>query len=216
MASLATAVQHNEATGATGAQDEYDHEIGALIRERREALGITLRAFARQCELSPAHVSKVERGLASPSVGTLTRIIQELDLDPAVLFGAGAAATARGPVLLREEDVTELAPEPGAHEGSRVRIVAQSATCSIVDVLGGQDYFIHPALAPRETVAMCLAGAIEADVEGERFRLEAGDSLVVPANARQAWRTVGGPETHAMYLTPAGTRMLYDEPAPES
>ncbi len=62
-------------------------EVGAVIRRRREARGISLRAFAAQCELSPAHVSKIERGLASPSLVTLTRIVQELDLQGADLFG---------------------------------------------------------------------------------------------------------------------------------
>ena len=69
--------------------------VGAIIRRRRQALGLTLRAFARQCDISPAHLSKVERGLASPSLAMLTRIVQELDLHGADLFGLAAGGGAR-------------------------------------------------------------------------------------------------------------------------
>ena len=61
--------------------------VGAIIRQRREQRGITLRGFAKQCELSPGHVSKIERGHATPSLDVLTLIVRELDLYDAPLFG---------------------------------------------------------------------------------------------------------------------------------
>lgn len=61
--------------------------VGAIIRSRREERGISLRAFARQCKLSPGHVSKIERGHATPSLDVLTLIVEQLDLYDAPLFG---------------------------------------------------------------------------------------------------------------------------------
>ena len=46
--------------------------VGTQIRERREAQGTSLRALARECDMSPAHLSKIERGLSRPSLETLT------------------------------------------------------------------------------------------------------------------------------------------------
>ena len=65
--------------------------LGAQIRERREARGISLRGLARECELSPAHLSKLERGLSRPSLEVLTRLVQRLDLYDIDLFGKGPA-----------------------------------------------------------------------------------------------------------------------------
>ena len=49
--------------------------LGAEIRERREARGLSLREFARRADLSPSTLSLVERG--GPCIGAdgLTRIL---------------------------------------------------------------------------------------------------------------------------------------------
>ncbi len=190
-------------------------ELGAVIRSRREQLGISLRAFARQCGLSPAHVSKVERGLASPSVGTLSRIVQELGLDGSDLFGTASAPTgASAPILVRAADIPVLASEPGSPEGSIVRLLARPDAGSILETFGGPDYFLPPTVAPADTIVLVLAGSVEVDLAGERVALGAGDSLVIPPQMRHSIRITGGLETHTLYLSPAGAQMLHDEPAP--
>lgn len=197
--------------------DEGARRRGAVLRERREALGISLRAFARQCELSPAHVSKVERGLASPSLGTLARIVDELGLEPALLFGpADSPPTgARESIVVRGADVMNLAAEVGSPAGSVVRVLARPDAGTVIESIGGPDYFLAPTVAPRDAVICVLAGAVELDIEGERFELEAGDSIVIPPMRRHAARVTGGLATHTIYLSPIGARMLHDEPAPQ-
>lgn len=187
---------------------------GAVLRERREALGISLRAFARQCDLSPAHVSKVERGLASPSLATLSRMLEELGLDPELLFAPEADDTPREPHVTRGADVLNLAAEVGSPEGSIVRVLAHARQGSVIEALGGPDYFLAPTIAPRDSVVCVLAGSVEVTVEGERIALGAGDSVVIPAMSRHAVRVTGGVETHTIYLSPHGSRMLHDEPPP--
>jgi len=66
--------------------------LGMQIRQRREALGITLRGLARDCEMSPAHLSKLERGLSRPSLDTLTRLVQKLELYDLNLFAEAPPA----------------------------------------------------------------------------------------------------------------------------
>lgn len=187
---------------------------GAVLRERREALGISLRAFARQCDLSPAHVSKVERGLASPSLATLSRMLEELGLDPELLFAPEEEDAPREPHVTRGADVVNLAAEVGSPEGSVVRVLAHARQGNVIEALGGPDYFLVPTIAPRDSVVCVLAGSVEVAVEGERIALGAGDSVVIPAMSRHAVRVTGGLETHTIYLSPHGSRMLHDEPPP--
>jgi transcriptional regulator with XRE-family HTH domain len=199
------------------AADEAARRRGAILRERREALGISLRAFARRCELSPAHVSKVERGLASPSVATLSRIVQELDLEPALLFGTVASPPtgAPEPIVTRAADVMDLAAETGSPEGSVVRVIARPDTGSVIESIGGPDYFLPPTIAPKDSIFCVLAGTLEVDIEGERFELYAGDSLIVPPFRRFAARVLTGLDTHTLLLSPAGSKLLHGEPAPQ-
>ena len=150
--------------------------VGAIIRARRQARGLTLRAFARQCEISPAHLSKVERGLANPSLSMLTRIVQELDLHGADLFG-----------LTEEEEERDA------------RVVR-------ADVLtgGGADPLLPQRTSDRQVIALVLEGAVEAQVGDERFTLAEGDTLIVPPHTPHALRVTGGPGTRAVYISSDG------------
>jgi transcriptional regulator with XRE-family HTH domain len=205
------------ATNGSG-RDEAARRRGAVLRDRREALGISLRAFARRCELSPAHVSKVERGLASPSVATLARMVQELDLEPALLLGpiASPPTGAPEPIVTRAADVVNLAAETGSPSGSVVRVIARPDTGAVIESHGGPDYFLPPTIAPKDSILCVITGSVEVDVDGERFALSTGDSIVIPPFRRHAVRVTGGLDTHTIYLAPVGGRMLHDEPAPDA
>jgi|SRR5665213_161086 len=62
-----------------------DH-LGPRLRERREALGVSLRQFARELEVSASFISQLETGKARPSVATLYAICEALDLSVDDLF----------------------------------------------------------------------------------------------------------------------------------
>ena len=57
--------------------------FGNLIKERRIALGITLREFCRLLEVDPSNWSKIERGVLSPPQDEekLRRIAKKLDIE---------------------------------------------------------------------------------------------------------------------------------------
>ena len=54
--------------------------IGARLRARRLARGISLRQFARDLEVSASFISQLETGKAQPSVATLFAICAALDI----------------------------------------------------------------------------------------------------------------------------------------
>lgn len=75
----------DSASDDTG-EEVSDLAIGAELRRRREAKGISLRELARRVSVSASLVSQVERGLAMPSVSTLYSIACVLDLSLDQLF----------------------------------------------------------------------------------------------------------------------------------
>jgi len=185
------------ANGAGGARDtSRARTVGGIIRRRRESRGISLRAFARQCELSPAHVSKIERGLASPSLETLTRIVKELDLHGANLFGRPEQAGGQAQVV-RAADAQVLAGE----NGGEVRVAAQTSAATVLLGSGGADQFAPPTISPRQVITVVLAGAVEVRVGDELVSLQAGDTLVVPSLVPHSIRVTGGPDTRTAYIT---------------
>jgi transcriptional regulator with XRE-family HTH domain len=91
-----------------------------------------VRELARRLSLSPSLISQIERGKASPSVGTLYAWTTELQLSMDALFsengdetaGAGNAVPAAAAALAGENGDDPGAGEPDAvvHPGERVRI----------------------------------------------------------------------------------------------
>jgi transcriptional regulator with XRE-family HTH domain len=61
--------------------------LGSTLRNRRVAAGLSQAALAEKADLSPAHISDVERGVKDLSSDRLARACAALDLLPAELFG---------------------------------------------------------------------------------------------------------------------------------
>jgi transcriptional regulator with XRE-family HTH domain len=61
--------------------------FGQLLRDARNAKGLTLRKFAIVAELSPTYVSKIERDeMSPPSEDTIKRIARILEIDEDTLL----------------------------------------------------------------------------------------------------------------------------------
>lgn len=61
-------------------------DIGKKIKELRIQLGLTQEDLADRCELSKGFISQLERNLTSPSISTLTDILQSLGTDLSDFF----------------------------------------------------------------------------------------------------------------------------------
>jgi transcriptional regulator with XRE-family HTH domain len=77
-------------SGAAEFSERLPPEVGERLRERRLALNLSVRELARRLRLSPSLISQIERGKATPSVGTLYAVTSALGLSMGTLFaGAG-------------------------------------------------------------------------------------------------------------------------------
>jgi transcriptional regulator with XRE-family HTH domain len=65
--------------------------VGARLRERRMARGISLRQFARDIDVSASFISQLETGKAQPSVATFFSICAALDISVDELFNSDEA-----------------------------------------------------------------------------------------------------------------------------
>jgi transcriptional regulator with XRE-family HTH domain len=72
-------------------------DVGARLREVREAAGLSLRELARRIDLSASALSQIETGKSRPSVKTLYAIVTELGISLDELFAneAGGGAVGR-------------------------------------------------------------------------------------------------------------------------
>ena len=70
--------------------------FGATLRELRSERGLSQEELARRSDLHRTFVSQIERGLKSPSLGSLSKLAHALDISLVELVAAIPGADANG------------------------------------------------------------------------------------------------------------------------
>jgi transcriptional regulator with XRE-family HTH domain len=83
-------------------------DAAELIRDARRRHGLNQRSLARRCRTSQTHISRIERGEISPSVETLTKILQSMGEQLELRAGPGPRGNAPAEEL--RADFERLSP----------------------------------------------------------------------------------------------------------
>ena len=156
-------------------RDPSPSEFGRRIKMLRLSRGLTLKDLEERGGISATHVSEIERGKASPTVGALGRIALALGMRPATLLeplvmpevSAMTAEAREGRQM--QWGAARLAPVTDAVRGAELS--AQILTLPV----GREPAFGHSHEG--EEWAIVLSGVAEIRVEGEPFVLREGESL---------------------------------------
>ena len=168
------------------------------MRRLREQRGLSLRALAAMCSVSPNTISLVERGLSSPSVDTLYGLATGLGV-PITAFFETQEPPARL-ILTRSQERTRTRL-PGMtieHLGSG--LPNQALASFLITLQPGVGCDAEPITHPGEEWVYCLEGIVEYKVEGERYRLEPGDSLLFEAFLPHCARNPGISQTSIILI----------------
>lgn len=76
-------------------------DIGENIKRLRNANSLTQQELADRCELTKGYISQLERDLTSPSIATLTDILECLGTDLGTFFSEAID----GKIVFKEDDV---------------------------------------------------------------------------------------------------------------
>ena len=60
--------------------------FGAILREAREARGLSQEALALECDIDRSYVSRMERGLRQPTIAMLIRLSETLGVRASALI----------------------------------------------------------------------------------------------------------------------------------
>lgn len=147
--------------------------LGERIRAIRQQRELSVRDLAREAGLSPALISQVERGINDPSLDSLRRIAQALDVPLFNLFQQPQEAPI--PVIRADARVQVRSPH-GAIVYSRL-----SPGSGKVEVLegilqpGGMSSD-EPWAHPSEECVVVTKGRLIVEIDGVRHSLRPGDS----------------------------------------
>jgi transcriptional regulator with XRE-family HTH domain len=176
----------------TAVREEVGARLGEAIRGQRHVLGLTLVEVAARAGLSHPFLSQLERGLARPSMRSLTAIASALETSAQALL-----AVAEDPVDPALEPVSLVRRGAGGVEspGGTARALVRGERAMLPLEFSGappefHEYFCHPG----DEFVYVVHGDVEFDVEGELYLVSAGESLYYAGGLRHRWRAAGPDE----------------------
>jgi transcriptional regulator with XRE-family HTH domain len=166
-------------------------EVGQRVRLARFRRDMTLKEVAVRSGMSATHISEIERGKTSPTIGALQRIAAALEERPAHFVEEQAAPLA---VLVRREDrMTEYRCDASNRTTDMERLTANVpwGTLSVIRKVAkpGEKMDRPPGLG--EVVMHCLRGMVRITVRDEPFVLRDGDTIQFALDDGYAAENIG-------------------------
>ncbi|MGH3036525.1 MAG: helix-turn-helix domain-containing protein [Gaiellaceae bacterium] len=166
---------------------ELGASVGERLRQRRRALGLTLKEEARQAGISTSYLSAIETGNSVPSLPILARVVGVLGLSlNEVLRDVGRTVVRTGRLAT---------DEPGVRVASHEDLLLEVAFVVSED---GEPGTCPVPTSGHEVFVYVLEGALEVTVDGDPYDLQAGDSLDVDSPDRLEYRP-GAARTTAVW-----------------
>jgi transcriptional regulator with XRE-family HTH domain len=161
-------------------------DVGARLRQLRTERGKSMRALARASTLSTNALSMIERGRTSPSVSTLYKLAEALEVPITAFF---RLEPPRQAIVFRRASDRKRVPIPnGMWEG----LGGESFTGRMEPFMlsldpncgSGPFGMMHTG----NEFVICITGQVEYEVDREKFILNQGDTLLFSAQYRHKWR----------------------------
>lgn len=174
-------------------------DIGEKLRQLRLSRNLTQEELADRCELSKGFISQVERDLASPSIATLTDMLECLGSDLRAFF-----SEARDEKMVFSPADMFVKTDADTLRGSITWLVPSAQKNSMEPILvtlsqGGRTQEL-PAMEGEE-FGLVLAGAVTLRVGDKRYKVPAGHSFCVHPGAPHYIENTGKREAKVLWVS---------------
>ena len=168
-------------------------DVGGRLRRLREMHGLSQRELAKRAGVSNATVSLIEQNRASPSVGSLKKVLDGIPVKMAEFFAPEEPPRRR--VFYAAEDLVEIGGD-GAPGGLSFRQIGRDLSDRALQI-------IHERYAPgadtghtllrheSEEGGVVLRGRIEVTIGDQRQVLGPGDAYYFDSRLPHRFRNVG-------------------------
>jgi transcriptional regulator with XRE-family HTH domain len=182
-----------------------EYAIGEKIRALRLKKKMGLVELGAHTGLSPALLSKLERGRMFPTLPTLLRV--------ALVFGVGLEYFFAGPrekplvAVVRKEQRVRLPDRPGAREVAyRFESLDYPATerpfsCYLAEFFPVPPEKLRPHAHPGFEFIYTIQGGLSVHLDGDAHALQAGDSMYFDSSVPHAYRRSAGRMCTAVVVT---------------
>ncbi|MBJ9975493.1 helix-turn-helix transcriptional regulator [Pseudomonas sp. S75] len=163
--------------------------MSVQLRILRKKMGITLEQLAVQTGLTKSYLSKVERGMSSPSIAVALKLAKALNVQAEELFSTEAVPV-EGYSLVRRQQRNVPGDQAASTHVPLAQHIGQRALLPFM--VYPPRSFGHSAFKEHlgEEFVYVHRGSVEVDFGTERLTLEEGDALHFNAQKSHRIRTV--------------------------
>ncbi len=157
--------------------------VGSSVQSLRRKRGLTLAELAAKTGYDKGYLSRIERGLKSPSVAALMKLASALQVQVSHLFGESTVDDAIK-VVRRDE---AIAIPQDADSGAMLQVVmpaTDTRRLSVFLVEPGADPDLRNSEHAGDEMLYVLEGSIEIGFPDRTVQLEAGDSVLFDGHLR--------------------------------
>jgi transcriptional regulator with XRE-family HTH domain len=180
-------------------------DIFDSIKKLRKAKGITLQEMSNRTGISLNHLSQIERGRINPSIGTLKKITNTLDV-PFMSLGNGERSPSVPTPQKKLEVVRQDSRKMLVFPKSKTKVYLLTPDLkrklevilseSEPDELGSDEWYSHEG----EEFGLVLEGELEVTVDGEVCILGEGDSVYFQSHLPHRMRRVGDKRCKSIWV----------------
>lgn len=175
-------------------------EIGARIKQFRLYKGLTLKDIEVKAKVSATHVSEIERGMTSPTVGALAKIAEAMGTD--VAYFVEKKNVSKVSIVNKSRRKRMQFKDWGATYYSLAKDVPMPRISFLeVELEPGIKRPEETSTHDGEEFAMVTKGVMEIIIGDQKFILKEGDSIHYKAAKPHAMRNIGDAKCRAIWVT---------------
>lgn len=174
--------------------------IANSIYSARRRRGLTLAQLASATDLDKGYLSRVERGQKSPSISTLLKIAEALDVQVGQLFGEKTGEDAI--LVVRRDGHIDMKSDeqPGMGLLQAILPASNRRRLSLFMIEPGQEVNSRAADHPGDETVYVLSGTLVIDFPDRSVELREGDCVHFDGHLRHDIRQVGRAKARALVI----------------
>jgi transcriptional regulator with XRE-family HTH domain len=174
-------------------------ELGERIKRFRLERSLTLKEVELKAKVSATHVSEIERGMTSPTVGALRKIARALGTEPAYFLQNDAYPSVS---VVRAAERKVFGYKDWGATIMRLCDGISNARMSFLEAefQPGVTQTITPLRHTGEELVHILKGVVEIAIGPDRHLLKEGDSIHFQAKEPHTIRNIGDAQARVLWV----------------
>ncbi|MEO6984863.1 MAG: XRE family transcriptional regulator [Paralcaligenes sp.] len=178
--------------------------IQMRLKYLRRTKHLTIDQLAQAAELSKGYISKLERGVSSPTVSTLLKLAMALDVSVGKLLGE--EGDEERICVVRKNERQYIPVQTEANGLSALEALASKRTIKLME-----PFIVRPPMELSEPIEMSqhagdeflhvIRGKVEVKMDDRTITLSAGDSLYFDATTPHRTRSLGRNPAEMLLIT---------------